>query len=74
VITTDVYDIPEFLNGLEFLCRPKDPESFAEAMIDIITNESKYNLIQDRLKKVAYEHSSMRLCSEAIKAYNIVLK
>ena len=74
VITTDVYDIPEFLNGLEFLCRPKDPESFAEAMIDIITNESKYNLIQDRLKKVAYEHSSMRLCSEVIKAYNIVLK
>ena len=73
VITTDVYDLPEFLKGLEFLCRPKEPDSFADAMIEIITNRSKYNSIQDSIRKTAKYHSSMRLSLETIKAYNIVL-
>lgn len=74
VITTNVYDLPEFLNSLEFLCRSKDPISFSEAMIEILTNKSKYKFIQKGIEKIAKDLSPNNLAYEIIKAYNLVFE
>ena len=73
IVSTKCYGPEEYIdNKCGEFCEIKDPKGLANAIIKVYKNIDKYDI--NYLRKVADKYSYKKVCSDAIKIYNDLLK
>jgi glycosyltransferase involved in cell wall biosynthesis len=73
VITSDTYCMPEIAGGAAFLTNPKDPEQLANAMAEILKNNSLRNELIEKGNKNILRFSWEKAAIETLRIYNNIL-